>query len=624
MKKIYLVVAICSVFLLKSSAQISLTLFSSGFSAPVDIKNCGDHRLFIVEQRGRIYICDTTGAVNALPFLNIQSRVKLGSEQGLLGLAFPADFLSSGYFYVNYTSNPNGATTISRFHVSAATPDSADPNSEEILLTIYQPYSNHNGGHVAFGPDGYLYIGMGDGGSGGDPQNRAQNPDSLLGKMLRIEVDPSYPGYHIPDSNPFASDTTLGRGEIWALGLRNPWRFSFDSATDEMWIGDVGQGAVEEIDLEPAHSAGGYNYGWRCYEGNSPYTVTGCQPQSYYTAPVFSYPHTGGRCSITGGYRYRGGKYQELYAKYFYADYCASNMHYLESNGTGGWTDTDLGILAGASGIVSFGVDKWGELYCSTGGSGNVFRFSSADCTPVAAINADADTVSDCGTGFANLNVPEGNGFSYSWTFQGNIIATDTAQIQAGSTGYYLVTVDNNGCVNTDSVYVNLVAPPVITINGFDTVYCVYHSPVTLSANMPGGVFSGNGIINSTFYPAGAGLGLHTITYTVSDSTGCTYTHLHTVRIDACAGISENIWLNTISLYPNPNSGNFKMSFYADKQRNFTAEISDVTGRIVYTRSIVAGTGEGTAYFSPDLSRGIYFLTLSEGSESRTQRLVIE
>ncbi|HPD52857.1 MAG TPA: PQQ-dependent sugar dehydrogenase, partial [Bacteroidia bacterium] len=242
MKKVLCVLVSLIGLTVPSMSQVTLTPFASGFTSPVDIKNCGDGRIFVLEQNGQINILDTAGNINPVPFLDIVGRVLYSGEQGCLGLAFPPDFATSQVFYVNYTRRPDGDTRISRFHVSATNPDSADANSEEILLTIHQPYSNHNGGHIQFGKDGYLYIGMGDGGSGGDPENRAQNPDSLLGKMLRIAVDPSNPTYSIPPTNPFAGNPSLGAEEIWALGVRNPWRWSFDRATGDLWIGDVGQG----------------------------------------------------------------------------------------------------------------------------------------------------------------------------------------------------------------------------------------------------------------------------------------------------------------------------------------------------------------------------------------------
>ena len=261
---------ITSVFLLfllsvtASFSQVRLVSFATGFSSPVDVRHCGDDRLFVVDQPGRIYIVDTNGVRNTTPFLDISSIVAYGGERGLLGLAFAPDYLTTGYFYVNYTARPLGRTHISRFRVSATNPDLADATSEEVLLDIYQPYNNHNGGCIAFSPDnGYLYIGMGDGGSGGDPGNRAQNRDTLLGKMLRIAVASGVPGYTIPAENPFSQQPGPGRPEIWSIGMRNPWRFSFDRLTGDLYIADVGQSVAEEIDFEPVGQSQSRNYGWR-------------------------------------------------------------------------------------------------------------------------------------------------------------------------------------------------------------------------------------------------------------------------------------------------------------------------------------------------------------------------
>ncbi|MFM7218001.1 MAG: PQQ-dependent sugar dehydrogenase, partial [Bacteroidota bacterium] len=328
----------CFISISALHAQITLTQYCTGFTAPTDIRNCGDSRLFVVEQPGRVRIIDSTGALLATPFLDITGRVLYGGERGLLGLAFPADYQDSGYFYVNYTSRSTpgtGPTTISRFRVSAANPNVADPNSEEILLVIYQPYSNHNGGCLAFSPEnGYLYIGTGDGGSQGDPGNRAQNPDTLLGKLLRLKVTSGTPGYEIPETNQFAGNPSQGRQEIWGIGMRNPWRFSFDPLNGDLWIGDVGQGSWEEVDLEVAGTIQGRNYGWRCYEGAHTYNTTGCAAASTFTPPVYEYAHSGGNCSITGGYIYRGGKFADMYGKYFFTDYCVNSMRTLEKSGS--------------------------------------------------------------------------------------------------------------------------------------------------------------------------------------------------------------------------------------------------------------------------------------------------
>ena len=361
-----------------ASAQVlSLETFASGFNDPVDITNAGDGRLFIVEQDGVIRIVDEDGSVLPTPFLNIDPRVRsTGNEQGLLGLAFHPDYQNNGYFYVNYSINPSGDSRISRFKVTAD-PNIADPNSELIIYEFTQDFSNHNGGDLNFGPtDGYLYIGTGDGGSAGDPFNRAQNGLSPLGKMLRIDVDNPSNGnnYGIPASNPFVGNPAV-LDEIWALGLRNPWRFSFDRQTHDMWIGDVGQNAWEEIDFQPASSAGGENYGWRCYEGNNSFNTGGCGPIGNYVFPVIAVNHSG-NCSITGGYVYRGQKYPNLIGKYLYTDYCSGRFWTLEPDGQGGWTNALLADLA--FGFTTFGEDQNGELYVANIGNGLVYRVTDS------------------------------------------------------------------------------------------------------------------------------------------------------------------------------------------------------------------------------------------------------
>jgi len=302
-----------------------------------------------------------------------------GGEQGLLGLAFHPDYATNGYFYVNYTDT-DGDTVVSRFTVTFD-PDAADPSSEQILLSIPQPYSNHNGGDLAFGTDGYLYISTGDGGSGGDPQNYAQNPLTFLGKILRIDVDTGSP-YGIPADNPFVSDPGV-LDEIWALGLRNPWRFAFDSLTGDFWIADVGQSAREEINFQDAASPGGENYGWRCYEGTLPYNTTGCDGPESYEFPVFEFPHPE-HCSVTGGVVYRGTSYPELDGYYFFMDYCSGNMWSLFSDGQGGWQVDDYGVFV--SFISSFGADAAGEVYACSLSDGTLYKMESAG-TVIPALN---------------------------------------------------------------------------------------------------------------------------------------------------------------------------------------------------------------------------------------------
>ena len=355
---------------MRSQENVELVTFATGLNQPVEISHAGDERLFVIEQPGVIRLLDMQGNINADPFLDITGRVKSsGNEQGLLGLAFHPDYDENGYFYVNYTDSDN-ATNIARFSVDPENPDLADPTSEFTLLAVPQPFTNHNGGDLAFGPDGYLYIGLGDGGSAGDPGNRAQDLSTLLGKMLRIDVDSNNP-YGIPSDNPFI-DNPDAMDEIWAYGLRNPWRFSFDRETGDMWIGDVGQNQIEEIDYQPASSEGGENYGWRCYEGSNAYNTTGCGPQSDYVFPVFEYTHDSG-CSVTGGYVYRGTDVPQIQGYYFFADYCTDyiwTLHKEEDE----WIDQLFGEFSGNN-FSTFGEDVNGELYVAGISSGTIYKF---------------------------------------------------------------------------------------------------------------------------------------------------------------------------------------------------------------------------------------------------------
>ncbi|MDX1939983.1 MAG: PQQ-dependent sugar dehydrogenase [Saprospiraceae bacterium] len=369
---------------IQSQPQLQLIEFANGLSQPVDIANAGDKRLFVVEKRGVIRIIDENGQVQSTPFLDIDSLVRSGeSERGLLGLAFHPKYAENGYFYVNYTNN-SGHTQIVRFRVKQNNPNEADPNAKLSLLTINQPFSNHNGGDLAFGPDGYLYIGMGDGGSGGDPDNYAQTRSSLLGKMLRINVDKGNP-YEVPADNPFV-DVQGTRPEIWALGLRNPWRFSFDRVTGDLWIGDVGQGNWEEISIQPAESEGGENYGWRCYEGDANYNTNGCGPKNDYTFPVYDYVSddaNGSGCSITGGYVYRGNQFPGLQGLYIYTDYCSGRFWSLKSDGQGAWINSEL-LNTANNEFVTFGEDADGELYVAGISSGRIYQITDTNTTGVS------------------------------------------------------------------------------------------------------------------------------------------------------------------------------------------------------------------------------------------------
>ncbi len=361
--------------------SISLVPFVSNLSQPVDLVNAGDGsgRMFVVQLGGIIRIIKN-GAVQAGNFLDIHTRVLAGGERGLLSLVFPPNYARRGYFFVYYT-RPDGNNQLARFYVTS-NPDVADPNSEEIILVINHPtYSNHNGGTLLFGPDGYLYLSTGDGGGGGDPNGNGQNKNTLLGKLLRLDVQlggdppvtvshPLYlplvagkalntPAYLIPADNPYVGQAGA-RGEVWAIGLRNPWRTSFDRLTGDLFIGDVGQNAIEEIDFQPASSTGGENYGWNILEGPNCYPPgTSCVPPANYQAPVAYYTHDDG-CAVLGGYMYHGSSYPALQNIYFYSDNCSGKIWGMQKDNTT-WVNTEL--LDSPYAVTSFGEDQAGEVY---------------------------------------------------------------------------------------------------------------------------------------------------------------------------------------------------------------------------------------------------------------------
>lgn len=367
MKKILLSISLllCGV---SNSQTLNLQSFATGFSSPVEITHApNDSRLFVVQKGGLIRIVNTNGTVNSTPFLTV-SGLSNGSEQGLLGLTFHPNYATNGMFFINYT-NTAGDTVIARYSVSSSNPDVANPTGT-ILMTIDQPYSNHNGGTLKFGPDGYLYIGMGDGGSGDDPQGYAQNmtinasfPSRIfLGKMLRIDVGTTEGStYTIPSTNPFIGQT--GKEEIWARGLRNPWKFSFSKVNGDLWIADVGQYDIEEINkIAYPFPNTGLNFGWRCYEGNVSYLTSGCEPMNTMTFPLAQYTHASGRCSITGGFFYTGTTYPNLQNKYVFADYCSGEVGYINDANQVVWSYDSPGF------ITTFGEDVNGELYVASSG----------------------------------------------------------------------------------------------------------------------------------------------------------------------------------------------------------------------------------------------------------------
>jgi len=356
-------------------AAIKLTQVAAGFRRPLYVTHAGDgaNRIFLVEQVGKIWILQD-GRLLPKPFLDIEDIISPGaifnafSEQGLLGLAFHPDYRENGSFFIYYTDR-QGGTVVARYHVDASNPNLADADSGQVLFQLMQPYANHNGGHIEFGPDGYLYIALGDGGAANDPLGAGQNRQLLLGSILRIDVDGGAP-YAIPADNPFV-DNPAARDEIWAYGLRNVWRFSFDRMTGDMVMADVGQNQWEEINFQPAGSAGGENYGWNVWEGNHIF-AGGAAPD--HVPPIYEYSHALG-CSVAGGVIYRGAAIADLRAVYLFGDWCSGRIWGL-------WRDSDLAwraieLMNTDIPVSSFGEDEAGEVYL-VDYDGALYRFDPA------------------------------------------------------------------------------------------------------------------------------------------------------------------------------------------------------------------------------------------------------
>jgi glucose/arabinose dehydrogenase len=372
-------VAVAAVLLRPAAAQsvpnVGLSTLATGLGSVTSIARAGDGRLYLTIQTGMVRIWDGTRILPS-PFLDLSSRISCCGERGLLSIAFHPRYAENGWFFVYFTA-PTGDITVERHSVAAGDRDHGDPAGVTLLTITHRINANHNGGELQFGPDGYLYVGTGDGGSANDPPCNAQNGTVLLGKLLRLDMDSNAdapPYYAIPASNPFASSGTF-RPEIWAYGLRNPWRFSFDRFTGDLWIGDVGQDTREEVDFQPRSSGGGENYGWKIMEGTMCGVggSSGCPPgvppcgSPQFKAPVFEYTHAAGDCSIIGGYIYRGASIPQLSGLYVYGDYCTGRI----------WGNSQL-LTPRAANLQTFGEDDAAELYAGTG-NGVLLKFVNPD-----------------------------------------------------------------------------------------------------------------------------------------------------------------------------------------------------------------------------------------------------
>lgn len=388
------------------NANLQLQQVATGFSSPVLVTNPrdGSNRLFIVEQTGKIRVLqpDTTTPTD---FLNLTTKIVSGGERGLLGLAFHPNYKTNRKFYVNYTRSGDGATVVSEFQASASNRNIAD-TTERILITIAQPFSNHNGGMIEFGPDGYLYIGMGDGGSANDPGNRAQNIEDLLGKILRIDVNRTEGvlQYGIPPDNPFAG-ATAGRDEIFALGLRNPWRYSFDRLSGQLYAGDVGQNVREWVHIVEK----GKNYGWATWEGTrcnteKPAAAPACTALPL-IQPLVEYSHASGRCSITGGYVYRGARFTLPYGAYIYGDYCTGEIWQVVNGQNSLLVDAPFFLS-------SFGEDEGGEIYAVGLNSGAIYRLTNTTSPRAVATVSSASYDKEAGIARESIASTFGTGLA--------------------------------------------------------------------------------------------------------------------------------------------------------------------------------------------------------------------
>ncbi len=605
--------------------QIQLENFATGFTLPLGIFHAGDERLFIVEKSGIIKVRQKNGTVSN--FIDITSLVsytgQVNSERGLLGLAFHPNYKSNGYFYINYTRKAptnDGATVVARYQVSANDSNIADVNSANVLLVVSQPYSNHNGGCMHFGKDGYLYIGMGDGGSANDPLNKGQTDTTLLGKMLRIDVDGATP-YGIPATNPFVNNANV-RPEIWAKGVRNPWRFSFDKITGDMWMGDVGQDAWEEINFQPFNSSGGENYGWKCYEGTS--VFSSCPGISGLTEPVYVYNHSAaGGFSVTGGHVSRSAKYKGAWGYYFFAD--AVNQHLWASINDNGTFNTSK-ILNGTAGAsnVSFGEDVYGDLYLVKHSSGTIQKLKETGTTQPKAYIMNKLTNIVCEGNSLELEALYHPDLTYQWRKDGLDIQNATsAKFNATEAGDYDVVVRDT--VNTATlpdtsagISVDIIPAGISALQINNYTVDVNDAAFGILTTIAGGVFSGTGVdANGVFTPSLAGEGTFEIVYTIT-TNGCPQNDTATITVTNIVGINSVAVQPEIIIFPNPNKGSFNVKCSYEIQN---IAVYDVVGKEVYT-AVVNNFSANIQL--KNIQKGVYFLKTEALNFSKIQKILVD
>ncbi len=596
--------------------EISLDQIASGFSSPIDIANAGDSRLFIVERSGRIRILNEDGTTNSNAFLDIDSRVTNSggqSEQGLLALEFHPDFESNGFFFVHYTDN-GGNTVISRFSVDPNDGNLGLSNSEEIIYTALQPFGNHNGGSIKFGPDGMLYIGLGDGGAANDPQNLAQNPTSPMGKMLRLDVDNGLP-YTIPADNPFINDADV-LDEIWSLGHRNPWKWSFDRATGDIWMADVGQNLWEEVNFQPADSPGGENYGWRCREGAHNAITSGCS--GTFDEPVAEYNHEGfTHCSVTGGYVYRGAEqiFNDAPPIYLYADYCSGTFWgtYPEATANGDFRSAELNRVNGVA-ISTFGEDMNGELYAAALNNGRIYRVN-ADCNIDVDILMASESCESANNGRIYLSEDEAPFYELEVvSLSDPTTILDPNELSAGS---YQVTASRFGCTSVSNVNVAVELEPIdvavveLSDNSFEVT-------VSTPAQSYQWYFNGmliEGETSSTIIVSESGSYRVEITL----ENGCVNTSDFVIQTSNTDRIES---IEAWELVPNPVNDILTMKLTVSKNEDLSLSIVDASGKELSKRKFAVGGEESISIDMSNYSEGVYLLILSNGVSTQTQKVV--
>lgn len=590
--------------------EIELTEFTTGLNVPTCIAHDGTERLFITEKSGRIRIVEADGSLVAEAFLNITDRVRSnGGEQGLLGLAFHPDHANNGHFFVNYT-RADGSTVVSRFTRDSQTPDVTDPSTEKVLFTIPQPFSNHNGGDLHFGPDGYLYISSGDGGSGGDPQDNGQDGTSLLGKILRIDVDNGDP-YDIPADNPFVGHPGFN-DLIWSYGLRNPWRFSFDRENGDMWIGDVGQGNWEEIDREPSGSSGGLNYGWRCYEGFANFNLAGCSGDpSEYTFPVHVYANSrfADGCSVTGGYVYRGTTYPIMYGDYIYTDFCSGKFWALRPDSDTSYVNNEIGDFA-SNQFGALGEDVNGELYTVALQSGILYRIS-LPCWLSYDVTVTDQLCPGEPDGSITLDLIDQTGeVHYEWS-----TGDTTMSIENLDPGLYYVTVTDGSCSIIDSFRIELTQIEI------DTPVIEQRDSIVVG---PGGFSEYIWTINGEEISTGADSTISIegrdgeYSLVVIDENGCISPSSEVIFV--MSGNGQKYFLGNMQVYPNPAEHQLWVEL-PEVISKADLSVFDSHGKIVFTSSIER-KGNTVELDLSGLPPGSYFMTLRNQDGFFTARFV--